>query len=194
VAISLTWTVTAPWRDGRFRPKRTCDDDAQERHFASATSALATIIFRMSFPLVVACGGGAGPTKQGEAPRLTDQPSGRRKGALGATRCLAWRGVILYPHSACAWASLCWFSIIPDRREEGPRMANVVVVGAQWGDEGKGKIVDLLAQQSDVAARAGGVLDADRHVREVDSHRAGHVVRIRVFDIETHRLVREEKP
>jgi hypothetical protein len=32
------------------------------------------------------------------------------------------------------------------------------------------------------------------HVREVDAHRAGNVVRIRVFDIETHLLVREEKP
>ena len=26
-------------------------------------------------------------------------------------------------------------------------MANVVVVGAQWGDEGKGKIVDLLTRE-----------------------------------------------
>src|ERR1700752_1430859 len=32
------------------------------------------------------------------------------------------------------------------------------------------------------------------HVREVDAHRTGHVVRIRIFDIETHQLVREEKP
>ncbi|HOP41739.1 MAG TPA: adenylosuccinate synthetase, partial [Geobacteraceae bacterium] len=28
-------------------------------------------------------------------------------------------------------------------------MANVVVVGAQWGDEGKGKLVDLLSDQAD---------------------------------------------
>jgi hypothetical protein len=32
------------------------------------------------------------------------------------------------------------------------------------------------------------------HVREVDSHRVGKVVRIRIFDIETNRLVREENP
>ncbi len=32
------------------------------------------------------------------------------------------------------------------------------------------------------------------HVREVDSHRAGAVIRIRIFDIETKRFVREEKP
>ena len=35
-------------------------------------------------------------------------------------------------------------------------MANVAVVGAQWGDEGKGKIVDLLAQDSDVVCRYQG--------------------------------------
>jgi hypothetical protein len=32
------------------------------------------------------------------------------------------------------------------------------------------------------------------HVREVDARRAGAVIRIRVFDIETTRLVREENP
>jgi adenylosuccinate synthase len=31
-----------------------------------------------------------------------------------------------------------------------------VIVGAQWGDEGKGKIVDLLAQRSDVVCRYQG--------------------------------------
>ena len=36
-------------------------------------------------------------------------------------------------------------------------MAVTAVVGAQWGDEGKGKIVDLLAQQSDLVARLGSV-------------------------------------
>src|SRR3954462_11117693 len=32
-------------------------------------------------------------------------------------------------------------------------MANVVVVGAQWGDEGKGKIVDWLSEQADIVDR-----------------------------------------
>jgi len=32
------------------------------------------------------------------------------------------------------------------------------------------------------------------HIREVDARRAGTVVRIRIFDIETHRLLREENP
>ncbi|MHB8174256.1 MAG: adenylosuccinate synthase [Nitrospirota bacterium] len=35
-------------------------------------------------------------------------------------------------------------------------MANIVVVGAQWGDEGKGKIVDLLTSEADVVARYQG--------------------------------------
>jgi adenylosuccinate synthase len=43
-------------------------------------------------------------------------------------------------------------------------MANVVVLGTQWGDEGKGKIVDLLAPSFDVIARYQG------------GHNAGHTV------------------
>jgi adenylosuccinate synthase len=35
-------------------------------------------------------------------------------------------------------------------------MANVVIVGAQWGDEGKGKIVDYLSEKADVIARYQG--------------------------------------
>ena len=34
-------------------------------------------------------------------------------------------------------------------------MPATVVVGAQWGDEGKGKVVDLLAERSDVARYQG---------------------------------------
>ncbi|MDR0807682.1 MAG: adenylosuccinate synthase [Gemmobacter sp.] len=43
-------------------------------------------------------------------------------------------------------------------------MANVVVVGAQWGDEGKGKIVDWLSERADVIARFQG------------GHNAGHTI------------------
>ena len=39
-------------------------------------------------------------------------------------------------------------------------MSIVVVVGAQWGDEGKGKIVDLLTADADVVARYGGGANA----------------------------------
>ena len=35
-------------------------------------------------------------------------------------------------------------------------MSVIAVIGAQWGDEGKGKIVDLLAQKAGVVARFSG--------------------------------------
>src|SRR6056297_3488055 len=35
-------------------------------------------------------------------------------------------------------------------------MANVVIMGAQWGDEGKGKIVDLLTRDADTIVRFQG--------------------------------------
>ena len=35
-------------------------------------------------------------------------------------------------------------------------MPATVIVGAQWGDEGKGKIVDLLAEHSDLVGRYQG--------------------------------------
>jgi len=35
-------------------------------------------------------------------------------------------------------------------------MANIVVIGMQWGDEGKGKIVDLLTQFADTVVRFQG--------------------------------------
>ncbi|MBI5545360.1 MAG: adenylosuccinate synthase [Deltaproteobacteria bacterium] len=35
-------------------------------------------------------------------------------------------------------------------------MANLVVVGAQWGDEGKGKIIDVLAERADIVVRFQG--------------------------------------
>lgn len=51
-------------------------------------------------------------------------------------------------------------------------MANVVIVGAQWGDEGKGKIIDFLTESADVVVRAQGgnnaghtvIVDGEKHV------------------------------
>ena len=47
-------------------------------------------------------------------------------------------------------------------------MANVVVVGSQWGDEGKGKIVDWLSEQADIVVRVQGGHNAG-HTLVVDS-------------------------
>ena len=52
-------------------------------------------------------------------------------------------------------------------------MANVAVVGAQWGDEGKGKIVDWLSNRADVVVRFQG------------GHNAGHTL---VVGIQTYKL------
>ncbi len=46
-------------------------------------------------------------------------------------------------------------------------MANIVVVGTQWGDEGKGKVVDLLAEHADVVIRFQGGNNAG-HTMVVD--------------------------
>jgi len=52
-------------------------------------------------------------------------------------------------------------------------MKNIVVVGSQWGDEGKGKIVDWLSEQADVVVRFQG------------GHNAGHTL---VIDGVTYKL------
>ncbi|MGL4310203.1 MAG: adenylosuccinate synthase [Paracoccaceae bacterium] len=52
-------------------------------------------------------------------------------------------------------------------------MANVVVVGAQWGDEGKGKLVDWLSERADIVARFQG------------GHNAGHTL---VIDGKVYKL------
>jgi len=52
-------------------------------------------------------------------------------------------------------------------------MANVAVVGSQWGDEGKGKIVDWLSERADIVVRFQG------------GHNAGHTL---VIDGQTYKL------
>ncbi|PYQ56834.1 MAG: adenylosuccinate synthase, partial [Acidobacteria bacterium] len=47
---------------------------------------------------------------------------------------------------------------------------NLAVIGAQWGDEGKGKIVDLLCESFDVVARYQGGHNAGHTVRFGDKH------------------------
>ena len=52
-------------------------------------------------------------------------------------------------------------------------MANVAVIGAQWGDEGKGKIVDWLSERAEVVVRFHG------------GHNAGHTL---VIGNQTYKL------
>ena len=53
------------------------------------------------------------------------------------------------------------------------RMPGLVVIGAQWGDEGKGKVTDLLAEQADAVVRFQG------------GNNAGHTI---IRDGETFKL------
>src|SRR5436190_3148766 len=67
---------------------------------------------------------------------------------------------------------------VPRRRRVGDsrgwrNMANVVVIGAQWGDEGKGKIVDWLSERADIVVRFQG------------GHNAGHTL---VIGNQTYKL------
>ena len=50
------------------------------------------------------------------------------------------------------------------------REQNTAVIGAQWGDEGKGKIVDLLCEAFDVVARYQGGHNAGHTVKFADQH------------------------
>src|SRR5256885_15658455 len=50
------------------------------------------------------------------------------------------------------------------RRVFGPKTQCVVVVGAQWGDEGKGKVVDVLAERADLVVRYQGGANAGHTV------------------------------
>ncbi len=50
----------------------------------------------------------------------------------------------------------------------GPNCRCVVVVGAQWGDEGKGKIVDILSEQADLVVRYQGGANAGHTVVKGD--------------------------
>ncbi len=55
-------------------------------------------------------------------------------------------------------------------------MTAVVVVGAQWGDEGKGKIVDIISERADLVVRYGGGANA------------GHTLKVNGQKIVTHLL------
>ena len=64
-------------------------------------------------------------------------------------------------------------------------MGNLVIIGTQWGDEGKGKVVDLLAEQADIIVRFQG------------GHNAGHtlVIQDKIFKLSLlpSGIIREDK-
>ena len=130
-------------------------------------------------------GAGAAAGAAGEAAAVLSRCSGFRRlrkqlrhqrframmaaGAGGRLPCLARRHPLsgMMPHRLSR-------GVRGRRRRpgEGFCMANVVVVGSQWGDEGKGKIVDWLSEQADVVVRFQG------------GHNAGHTLVIDGVDLQ----------
>src|SRR5512146_1953367 len=55
-------------------------------------------------------------------------------------------------------------------------MANTILVGAQWGDEGKGKIIDVLTEQADIVVRTQGGNNAGHTVFIGDKKYILHLV------------------
>lgn len=60
-------------------------------------------------------------------------------------------------------------------------MSGVVIVGAQWGDEGKGKITDFLAEQAEVVARYQGGNNAGHTIVFKDKRYKLHIVPSGIF-------------
>ena len=68
-------------------------------------------------------------------------------------------------------------------------MANTVVVGAQWGDEAKGKIIDCLAHDKDVVVRWGGGSNAGHTVCVGNEEYKLHVIPAGVLNPKTLNIV-----
>ena len=68
-------------------------------------------------------------------------------------------------------------------------MTTLVAVGAQWGDEGKGKIVDWLAKRAELVVRFHGGNNAG-HTLVVDGHRTVlHIVPAGILNPGTVNLI-----
>jgi len=68
-------------------------------------------------------------------------------------------------------------------------VAVTAVVGAQWGDEGKGKIVDLLAQEADVVVRYQGGANAGHTVVNERGKFALHLIPCGIFNPNTVNII-----
>ena len=104
------------------------------------------------------------------------RPRGKPIGPLvqdGPMACLPGRHPLSTRRPAFLSSGLRRFARARPCAFQGSLMANVVVVGSQWGDEGKGKIVDWLSEQADVVVRFQG------------GHNAGHTL---VIDGTTYKL------
>src|SRR5690349_5865792 len=79
------------------------------------------------------------------------------------------------PFSARFQPERQWFAVTPALQ------GNTCVVGLQWGDEGKGKIVDLIAESADVVVRYCGGTNAGHTVRFNGQKYSTHLLPVGVF-------------
>jgi adenylosuccinate synthase len=68
-------------------------------------------------------------------------------------------------------------------------MSVIAVVGAQWGDEGKGRVVDYLATDADLVIRYGGGNNAGHTVINAHGHFKLHLIPSGIFYPETRNLL-----
>ena len=68
-------------------------------------------------------------------------------------------------------------------------MANVIVIGAQWGDEGKGKITDLLSKSADIVVRYQGGVNAGHTVVVKDQTFKLHLIPSGILYPETECII-----
>src|SRR3546814_3405055 len=85
-------------------------------------------------------------------PNVSSHPRG--SGTMAQRLSEGGRSVVFGPHEPCR----------PPRKEEGRSMPATIVVGTQWGDEGKGRFVDLFSKEMSMVVRYQG------------GHNAGHTI------------------
>lgn len=68
-------------------------------------------------------------------------------------------------------------------------MSVTIVVGAQWGDEGKGKIVDVLAQSADMVVRYNGGNNAGHSIMNEFGDFVLHLIPAGIFNPETYCVI-----
>src|ERR687895_76077 len=84
-------------------------------------------------------------------------------------------------------AALPW--VPPERRGVLRSMSVIAVVGAQWGDEGKGRVVDYLARDVDLVVRYGGGNNAGHTVINQHGHFKLHLIPSGIFYPATRNLL-----
>src|SRR3546814_13456887 len=77
-------------------------------------------------------------------PNVSSHPRG--SGTMAQRLSEGGRSVVFGPHEPCR----------PPRKEEGRSMPATIVVGTQWGDEGKGRFVDLFSKEMSMVVRSQG--------------------------------------